>query len=93
MVYIKSLSSASLAKVFGIMYLILGLIFSPFIILAGSAEGGASGFADSILFIVIFVLIYGIGGIIGGFITGVLYNFVAENSAELKWKSNLSESF
>ncbi|WP_269849937.1 hypothetical protein [Methanosarcina horonobensis] len=39
MVQIKSLNSTSLAKVLGLMYLILAVIFSPFILLMASAGG------------------------------------------------------
>ncbi|WP_156161294.1 hypothetical protein [Methanosarcina sp. 1.H.A.2.2] len=77
MVRIKSLNSTSMAKVFGLMYLILAVVFSPFILLMMSAEGPI-GLTESILVIIGVVLFYGIAGGIGGFLIGVIYNFVAK---------------
>lgn len=53
MVQIKSLNSVSLAKVLGLMYLILAVIVSPFIIVMVSLEESI-GFAESI-----FVILFG----------------------------------
>jgi len=77
MVRITSLNSKSLAKVLGLIYLILALIFSPFILLMMSAEG-ALGLTESIIIMIVVVLFYGIAGGIGGFLIGVIYNFVAK---------------
>ncbi|KKH47135.1 hypothetical protein EO93_11830 [Methanosarcina sp. 1.H.A.2.2] len=66
-----------MAKVFGLMYLILAVVFSPFILLMMSAEGPI-GLTESILVIIGVVLFYGIAGGIGGFLIGVIYNFVAK---------------
>ncbi len=77
MVLITSLNSKSLAKVLGLIYLILALIFSPFILLMMSAEG-ALGLTESIIIIIVVILFYGIAGGIGGFLIGVIYNFVAK---------------
>ncbi|MDD4250452.1 MAG: hypothetical protein PHT13_15310 [Methanosarcina sp.] len=71
------LNSKSLAKVLGLIYLILALIFSPFILLMMSAEG-ALGLTESIIIIIVVILFYGIAGAIGGFLIGVIYNFVAK---------------
>jgi len=76
-VRITSLNSKSLAKVLGLIYLILALIFSPFILLMMSAEG-ALGLTESIIIMIVVVLFYGIAGGIGGFLIGVIYNFVAK---------------
>ena len=74
---ITLLNSKSLAKVLGLIYLILALIFSPFILLMMSAEG-ALGLTESIIIIIVVILFYGIAGAIGGFLIGVIYNFVAK---------------
>ncbi|KKH96038.1 hypothetical protein EO95_07205 [Methanosarcina sp. 1.H.T.1A.1] len=66
-----------MAKVFGLMYLILAVVFSPFILLMMSAEGPI-GLTESILVIIGVVLFYGIAGGIGGFLISVIYNFVAK---------------
>jgi hypothetical protein len=76
MVQIKSLNSTSLAKVLGLMYLILAVVASPFILLMISLEEPI-GFAESIFIILFVVAFYGIAGGIGGFLIGVIYNFVA----------------
>jgi len=86
-VRIKSLSSASLAKVFGIMYLIFGIILSPFLILMASAESGTVGIAESVFFIVFTIIFYGIFGLIGGFVLGIVYKILLlSNLGALKWK-------
>lgn len=76
MVRIKSLNSASMAKVLGLMYFILAVIFSPFILLMASAEGPI-GLTESIVIAIAIILFYGIAGGIGGFLIGVIYNFIA----------------
>lgn len=78
MIQIKSFSSRSLAKVFGLVYTILAIIVSPIIILIASTKDGALGLLESIFGIIFFVIFYGIGGVIAGFLTGVIYNFIAE---------------
>ncbi|AKB78171.1 hypothetical protein MSHOH_1688 [Methanosarcina horonobensis HB-1 = JCM 15518] len=77
MVQIKSLNSTSLAKVLGLMYLILAVIFSPFILLMASA-GGQIGLTESVIMILAIILFYGIAGGIGGFLIGAIYNFIAK---------------
>jgi hypothetical protein len=78
MVQIKSFNSTSLAKVLGLMYLILAVIISPVVLLMVSAEDGALDLTESILVIIVIVLFYGIVGVIGGFLIGVIYNFIAK---------------
>jgi len=77
MVRITALNSKSLAKVLGLIYLILAFIFSPFILLMASAEG-AIGLAETVIIILVVIIFYGIAGAIGGFLIGVIYNFVAK---------------
>jgi hypothetical protein len=78
MVQIKSLKSTSLAKVLGLIYLTLAVIFSPLILLMASMEEGALGLTESIIIMIVVVLFYGIAGGIGGFLIGVIYNFIAK---------------
>ncbi|WP_440947923.1 hypothetical protein ACSAZL_06660 [Methanosarcina sp. T3] len=77
MVRIVSLNSKSMAKVLGLMYLILAVIFSPFILLMASAEGPV-GLTESILIMIVFVLFYAVVGGILGFLTSVIYNFISK---------------
>lgn len=75
---IKSFNSISLAKVLGLVYLILAVIISPIIFLMASAGGGTLHLTEIIFVIMFFVLFYGIIGVIGGFLLGVIYNFIAK---------------
>jgi hypothetical protein len=77
MVQIKSLNSTSLAKVLGLMYLILAVIISPFILLMVIEEEPIA-FSESIFVILFVVVFYGIAGGIGGFLIGIIYNFIAK---------------
>lgn len=77
MVQVKSLNSTSLAKVLGLMYLILAVIMSPFILLMVSLEEPIA-FSESVFVILFIVMFYGIAGGIGGFLIGVIYNFIAK---------------
>ncbi|HIH74022.1 MAG TPA: hypothetical protein HA306_01625 [Methanosarcina sp.] len=74
---IKSLNSASLAKVPGLTYLILAVIFSPFIHFMANVEG-QTGLTESLIIILAVILFYGIAGVIGGFLIGVIYNLIAK---------------
>lgn len=91
MVQIKSLNSVSLAKVLGLMYLILAVIVSPFIIVMVSLEESI-GFAESIFVILFFVAFYGIAGGIGGFLIGVVYNFIAKRFGGIEIEIETTES-
>ena len=69
------------------MYLIFGIILSPFLILMASAESGTVGIADSVFFIVFTIIFYGIFGLIGGFVLGIVYKILLlSNLGALKWK-------
>lgn len=91
MIQIKSLNSVSLAKVLGLMYLILAVIVSPFIIVMVSLEESI-GFAESIFVILFFVAFYGIAGGIGGFLIGVVYNFIAKRFGGIEIEIETTES-
>jgi hypothetical protein len=67
----------SLAKVLGLIYLVLSVIVSPFVILMISVEEPI-GFAESLFIMLIVVVFYGIMGGIGGFLIGIIYNFIAK---------------
>lgn len=82
MVRIKSLNSASLAKVLGLMYLIMAILFSPFVLLISSTEG--SGLAEGIFIAILLVLFYGIAGGIAGFLIGTIYNLIASKFGGIK---------
>ena len=75
MVRIKSLNSASLAKVLGLMYLIMAILFSPFVLLMASTDG--LGLAGGVFIAILLVLFYGIAGGIAGFLIGTIYNLIA----------------
>ena len=77
------------AKIFGILYALFGLIFVPFFAIAGLAglftgsgdgNAGAAGVGVAVGIIamaVIFPIMYGVMGFFGGIIVAALYNLVA----------------
>lgn len=79
MVKIKSLNSKSLAKVYGIAYLIIATIVAPFFLFITSIEDEAFNLTSSIFVTIFFVFFYGIVGAIGGFLISIIYNFIAKN--------------
>jgi hypothetical protein len=66
----------SLAKVLGLIYFILAILFSPFVLLMMITEG--PGLTEGIFAVIFVVLIYGIAGAIAGFLIGIIYNFIAK---------------
>ncbi len=80
---IKSVGVLSVAKILGLMYACLGLIFAPLFLLVGllaSAAGQHNNpFAGifSIGFAVLFPVLYGVIGFIAGAIGALLYNLFA----------------
>ena len=76
------------AKIFGILYALFGLIFLPFFAIAGIAglfvesgetTAGAAGMmaGGMIAMAVVFPIMYGVMGFIGGLIVAGLYNLTA----------------
>ena len=75
------------AKISGILYAVVGLIFVPFFVLAGIAglftgsgdgNAGAVGVVIGMLAMaVIFPIMYGVMGFFGGIIVAALYNLIA----------------
>lgn len=84
---VRRVGAVSLAKVFGVLYCLLGLIIGGFFALfslLGAGIGAASG-SDQAWFgalfgvgaIIFFPILYGVIGFIAWWIGGALYNFVA----------------
>lgn len=90
MVQVKSLNSTSLAKVLGLMYLILAVIMSPFILLMVSLEEPIA-FSESVFVILFIVVFYGIAGGIGGFLIGIIYNFIAKKFGGIEMEIETAE--
>lgn len=84
MAQLKSVGAVSVAKVFGVMYAAMGLIFGAIfslIAMAGAAtssEFGPFGALMGVGAIVAFPIFYGIAGAIGGLIMAAIYNFCAK---------------
>lgn len=78
---IKRIDVFSAGKMMGIMYALLGLIFSAFMVIAGvigAAGGAGAAEVGGMLGMGIFMPIaYGIGGFLGGIIGAAIYNLVA----------------
>lgn len=79
---IKKISPKSIAKLFGVMYavigLIFGLIFSALSLVASSDEAGAMGLIFGIGAVIALPVFYGLMGWVGGYVMGWLYNFFAK---------------
>ena len=87
---IRRIDVLSLAKVLGVLYAMLGLVFGllfSFFSLMGAAIGagmqdaGAEGTVFSLLFgvgaVVAMPILYGIMGFVGGLLTALFYNLTA----------------
>jgi hypothetical protein len=73
---IKRFSIGQTAKFLAVMYLLFGLLFVPFFLLAGMfSPEGTGGFGA--MFAIAMPLIYAVMGVIGGAIGAALYNLVA----------------
>lgn len=72
-------------KVLGILYMLLALIFVPFIVLAAAFGPDAQSAAAAIGMGVGMFLMYAIIGFIGGIIGAVIYNLVASSVGGLRF--------
>jgi hypothetical protein len=74
---IKKFSPLQLGKISGIMYVIVSLIFVPFLLLAalfGSSKDGGI----SIVLVIFIPVIYGVMGFLTGVLGGFVYNMCAK---------------
>ena len=84
MVKIKKIGVLSLAKIFGILYAFVGLIFGAFITLfalvapafSSSNTPGLFGALFGVGAIILLPIFYGVLGFVSGLITAALYNLV-----------------
>ena len=80
---VKSVGVLSVAKILGLMYACLGLIFAPMFLLIGVLASAAGQHNNpvagifSIVFAVLFPVVYGLIGFIAGAIGALLYNLFA----------------
>lgn len=79
---IKKVSSKSVARLFGLMYALMGFIFgivtSAVSLIASSSEDGFVGLMFGVGAIIALPILYGVMGWIMGYIMGWLYNFTAK---------------
>jgi len=83
---VKSVGVMSAAKIMGLVYGCLGLIFVPFLLIAGLAgflagnDKAAFPFAGvaGVVFAILAPLIYGAMGFVFGAISALIYNLVAK---------------
>jgi hypothetical protein len=80
---VKSVGVLSVAKIMGMIYACMGLIFAPFFLLIG-LMGSAMGHQNSPLagifgigFAVLMPVLYGVIGFVAGLIGALLYNLFA----------------
>jgi hypothetical protein len=84
MYIVKSIGVLSVAKIMGLIYGCLGLIFAPLFLLIGLLGSFAgpqkTPFAGifGIVFAILMPVMYGLMGFIGGAIGGLLYNVFAK---------------
>lgn len=72
---IQRFSPLQAAKLMGLMYTILGLVFMPFFLLAAMFGGEAAGF--SLMFGLAAPIFYGLIGLVMGAVGSVIYNLLA----------------
>lgn len=81
---LKSVGVLSCAKMFGVLYGCMGLIFIPFALIGGMfgilshQTGGAMGGAALLVLAVLAPVIYGVMGFLLGALTAWVYNLVAK---------------
>jgi len=73
---ITRFSVAQTAKVFAVIYALVGLIFTPFFLLAGALAPEGAG-SVSTVFALAFPVIYAVVGYVGVAIGCAIYNMVA----------------
>jgi len=73
---IKSLDIMSVAKIFGVMGFIGGIIVGIFLMIFGTASAGALGFGVGLAGLIVSVVLYTIIGFIGGLVGAFIYNIV-----------------
>jgi hypothetical protein len=85
---IKRIIPASLAKVFGALYGLLGLIagFIFLIISLIAVVSGHPGGLFGFIAVVLIPLIYGVLGLVLGYLMALLYNFVAKKVGGIKFE-------
>jgi hypothetical protein len=86
---LKRIAPLQLAKMMGVLYALMGLLFVPFFLLFaaigafaqhGSNQNvapGALALGGGLVMALLFPVMYGVGGFILGAITAALYNVVA----------------
>jgi hypothetical protein len=82
---VKSVGVLSVAKIMGLIYGCLGLVFAPLFLLFGllgaiAGQDKAAAFAGifGIVFAILMPIVYALMGFIGGAIMGLLYNVFAK---------------
>ena len=76
---VKRIGVLSLAKIFGLLYAIFGLIFGALIAVLSlfGLNADETGLFFGVASIIILPILYGVVGFIGGLITAFFYNLVA----------------
>ncbi len=93
---LKSVGVLSAAKISGVIYAILGLLFAPFILLMGLFGSMAGqrpnpfGAIGGVAIAVLFPIIYGVMGFVMGALGALMYNLVAKWLGGLHWNFNPS---
>jgi hypothetical protein len=94
---VKSFGVMSVAKIMGVLYACMGLLFAPFFLLVGllgSMAGQQNSPFAGIVGVVVAILLpffYGVLGFIGGAIGALLYNLLSKWWADSKSRWNCGQ--
>jgi hypothetical protein len=75
--------------VLGVLYGLLGLVFTPFILLVtifGGKAGGLPAAFGGVFFAILFPVLYAVMGFVGGIIASFIYNLVAKWTGGLEFE-------
>jgi hypothetical protein len=74
---ITHISVGQAAKMFGVLYAIMGLLFMPFFFVAAKAAPPGRGFPFGIGFVLFLPILYGCVGLVFTAVAAAIYNLVA----------------
>jgi len=86
---LKHISPLRAGIVLGVLYGLLGLVFTPFFLLAalfGGRSGGGVAAFGGIFFALLFPVLYAVLGFIGGIIASAIYNLIAKWTGGLEFE-------
>lgn len=83
---LKSIDPLQAGKVLGALYLLLGLIVVPFVVIGAMLSGDAAAAGAAIGMGLFMLVAYSVGGFLGGLLMAFLYNIVAKMSGGMRFE-------